>query len=89
MKDYLRYQGKTEIYGLRKAIKEAFYIGLIDDGETHTYDEKTAEEILNNIVNKYYFVFKKVEEKIEIIRKKENYEIGVKRRRYRKNKFYI
>jgi len=69
MKDYARYQGNTEVGGSRDAIRYAFSIDLISDGDlwmdmvnsriktTHTYDEKTAQEIYSKIVSKYYSEF--------------------------------
>lgn len=65
MKDYFFYQGNTEIRGSRDATREAFKFNLIGKGETwmdmilsrnktsHTYDEETAKEIAENIVNDY------------------------------------
>lgn len=69
MKDYLLYQGYTEIGGSRDATREAFKINLIGDGEgwmdmiksrnltTHTYNEDTAEEIYQKIIRTYYPLF--------------------------------
>jgi len=57
LKDFLEYRGQTDIYGSRDAIRRAFGLGLIADGEgwmdmlksrnqtSHTYNEETAEEI--------------------------------------------
>lgn len=65
MKDYFFYQGNTEIRGSRDATREAFKFNLIEKGEiwmdmilsrnktSHTYDEETAKEIAENIVNDY------------------------------------
>ena len=69
MKDYFQYQGNVEIRGSRDAIREAFQNGIIEDGETwmetinsrvrtvHSYNEKTADDIADKIVNKYYALF--------------------------------
>ncbi len=69
MKDYFAYQGNPEIRGSRDATREAFKYGLISDGEiwmnmivsrnqtSHTYDEKTAAEIAEAILNKYLSLF--------------------------------
>jgi nucleotidyltransferase substrate binding protein (TIGR01987 family) len=66
MRDYSLYQGYQEIRGSRDAIRQAISMNLISDGETwmsmlesrnmttHTYDEKTAEEILEKIQSAYY-----------------------------------
>ncbi len=65
MKDYLNYQGNFEINGSRDAIREAFKVGLIQDGEvwmemiksrnlsSHTYEEATLRQILKNVSEKY------------------------------------
>ena len=34
LKDFLEYQGLTDIFGSRDAIRKAFQAGLIEDGET-------------------------------------------------------
>lgn len=61
LRDYLVWQGIEGIIGSRDTIREAFTRGLIADGDTwmemltdrnrtsHTYNEKTAEQILQNI----------------------------------------
>ncbi len=66
MKDYLSYQGITPITGARGAIREAFQNDLIEEGQvwmemlesrnltSHTYNEETAEEILDLILKSYF-----------------------------------
>jgi nucleotidyltransferase substrate binding protein (TIGR01987 family) len=73
LKDFLQHQGNQNIYGSRDAIREAFKIGLITDGEawmdmfqnrnktSHTYNRQTADEISNAIENTYFELFKKLE----------------------------
>ena len=80
MKDYLEYQGTTDIGGSRDATREAFKIGLIENGEiwmdmiksrnltTHTYNEATAEEIFLQIVNDYSNQFSRFQSKMETYR---------------------
>jgi nucleotidyltransferase substrate binding protein (TIGR01987 family) len=65
-KDFLVNQGSKNIYGSRDAIREAFKANLIEDGEgwmdmfkdrnmtSHTYNEDTANEIAEKIINRYY-----------------------------------
>ena len=65
MKDYEEYLG-YDVKSPREAIKTAFSIDLIYDGETwidalmdrnltvHTYDEETANEVYEKIKNEYY-----------------------------------
>ena len=79
IKDYYEYQGSTDIQGSRDAFRLAFNRGLISDGETwmemiesrkktsHTYNEETAEEIVNAILNSYYTMFCKLHKTLEVI----------------------
>ena len=79
MKDFLEYQGETDIYGSRDTIRKAFNIGLIEDGEgwmdmlessnktSHTYNEETAEEICLEIQQSYYSCFQKLKDKMETL----------------------
>jgi nucleotidyltransferase substrate binding protein (TIGR01987 family) len=70
MKDYFEYQhGATTLTGSRDAIREAFRIGLIKDGDgwmdtiksrnrsSHTYDENTAKALAATISNRYTPLF--------------------------------
>lgn len=75
MKDYLEAQ-ELIVKSPREAIKQAFQIGLIEDGHiwidgladrnltVHTYDEKLAEKMINDIVNVYFPVLKKLYNKL-------------------------
>lgn len=66
LKDYLEEQGETELHGSRDAIRLAFRRGLLQDGETwmdmlqdrirttHTYDENTAREVAQAVIQRYY-----------------------------------
>ncbi len=61
--------GNIKTYGSKDATREAFNTGLIGKGEiwmemiksrnktSHTYNEDTADEIFNKIVNEYHSVF--------------------------------
>ena len=69
MKDYAYYQGNAEIDGSRDAIRFAFSSYLIENGElwmemiksriktSHTYDEKTANDIYDKIISEYHSAF--------------------------------
>ena len=69
LKDFLEYQGYTDIYGSRDTIRKAYELNIIQDGEawmdmlesrnktSHTYNEDTAEEICQAIQNTYYGLF--------------------------------
>ncbi len=80
LKDFLEYNGQTDIFGSRDTFRKAFQLNLIDDGEnwmsmlksrnqtSHTYNEETADEISETIVNVYYFLFKQLESKLDSLR---------------------
>lgn len=69
MKDLLEYQGRTGLIGARDTIREAFKENIIKDGEgwmdmlkkrnltTHTYNQETADEIAEKIIDEYYTLF--------------------------------
>lgn len=79
MRDYLLYQGFTDIAGSRDTIREAFSSELIYDGEgwmdmlksrnqtSHIYNEKVAQEISDLIKRKYFDLFKKLLDKMETL----------------------
>ena len=83
LKDFLEYQGNRDIYGSRDAIRVSFKLGLIEDGElwmdmiksrnqtSHTYDEAIANEIVKEIINRYYGEFVKLYNKLNEIKEKE------------------
>jgi nucleotidyltransferase substrate binding protein (TIGR01987 family) len=71
LKDFLKSRGNIQIYGSRDATREAFQLGLLEDGElwmkmlqsrniTSVYDESTAEEMINLISDSYYEAFNKL-----------------------------
>jgi nucleotidyltransferase substrate binding protein (TIGR01987 family) len=80
MKDYLDYQGILDVAGSRDTIREAFKINLIGDGEewmnmlisrnltSHSYNEKTADEIASAVINTYFALFKALESKLGSLR---------------------
>ena len=69
MKDFLEEQGKTDLFGSKNAVREAFNFGLISDGDiwldmiksrnvtSHIYDENEVKVILETILNTYFPVF--------------------------------
>lgn len=69
LKDFLQDQGNPNIKGSKDATREAFKVELIQDGEqwmamiqsrkvsSHTYDERTAEQLVNAIIYDYYPLF--------------------------------
>ena len=70
MRDYLIYQGISEIRGSRDAIRLSFKYGLIENGEnwmkmlsarnltSHTYNEKVVQDLIKEITEIYYEEFK-------------------------------
>ncbi|MFK7971643.1 MAG: nucleotidyltransferase substrate binding protein [Bacteroidia bacterium] len=80
IKDYFAYQGNMEIRGSRDASREAFRMDLIQEGEawmemirsrnktSHTYNEETAEEVVNSVVGIYFDLFKSMERTFERIK---------------------
>lgn len=73
MKDYFEYQGNTLITGSRDAMREAFQRNLISDGDqwmamiksrnmsSHTYNQKIANEIGEQVVGVYFPLFQQFE----------------------------
>lgn len=69
MKDFLEEQGETDLFGSKNAVREAFNVGLISDGDiwldmiksrnvtSHIYDENEVKVILETILNTYFPVF--------------------------------
>ena len=75
MKDFEEYQGYTEIRGSRDAIRKALEMGIIEDSvwmesiedrnrTSHQYDDETADEISRTIVEEYYPMLAKFEQKM-------------------------
>ncbi|MCS6929568.1 MAG: nucleotidyltransferase substrate binding protein [Saprospiraceae bacterium] len=70
LKDYLEYEGVSEVSTPRNAIKKAFELGIIENGRlwmdmisdrnlaSHTYDEQKAIELESLIERKYFPLFK-------------------------------
>ena len=69
MKDFLEEQGKTDLFGSKNAVREAFNVGLISDGDiwldmiksrnvtSHIYDDNEVKVILETILSTYFPVF--------------------------------
>ena len=71
IKDFYLSIGETEIQGSRDAYRMAFNRKLVSNKTlietvrsrqltSHTYNEETADEIYNDIINKYYDAFKEL-----------------------------
>lgn len=84
LKDYLEAQGLQGVVGSRGATREAFKNGLIEDGEvwmemiksrnqtSHTYNEETANQITEVVVERYYAEFEKFQEKFTALERSES-----------------
>ncbi|MCI5120449.1 MAG: nucleotidyltransferase [Candidatus Electrothrix sp. AUS4] len=82
IKDFLEFQGHSDMFGSRDAFRKAFQLGIIEDGAiwmdmiksrnrtTHTYNEETANEISGTVISVYFDAFKKLHEKLEDFLKK-------------------
>jgi len=69
MKDYLEDKGNVGIQGSKDAIRLAYQNGIIQDGDiwmemvksrrlsSYTYDENTAKEIAQAVIDQYYPLF--------------------------------
>ena len=75
MKDYAEYQGYTDVKGSRDAFRKGLEMGIIDSGTwmesiedrnqtSHNYDDETANEIYEAVVEEYYPLFKKFEKEM-------------------------
>ena len=79
MKDYFVYQGDTSITGSRDAARAAFAVELIVDGQgwmdmiksrnqsSHTYNLKTAEAVVKDIVERYAALFESFAQHMETL----------------------
>jgi nucleotidyltransferase substrate binding protein (TIGR01987 family) len=77
LKDFLEFRGNTGIIGSKDAIRLAYEVGLITGADSwmrmvnsrtltsHTYNEETAIEITELIKEEYYFLFKRLIERLE------------------------
>jgi nucleotidyltransferase substrate binding protein (TIGR01987 family) len=65
LKDFMTREGVMNLFGSKTVTREAFRLGLIKDGEVwmgmikdrnetvHAYDEKKADKIVKDIIEKY------------------------------------
>ena len=76
LKDFLENSGQTNIYGSRDAIRKGFQLGLIENGDgwmkmyksriktSHTYNEETAKEVVEDILSEFFDLFLELEQKL-------------------------
>ena len=78
MKDYLEYQGYVDIRGSRDAIRKSLELNILSDRRwmatievrnltSHNYDDETADNIYEEIMEVYYPLFLDFETKMETL----------------------
>jgi nucleotidyltransferase substrate binding protein (TIGR01987 family) len=84
LKDFLEDRGVQNLYGSRDTTRTAFQTGLIENGETwmemiqsrnlttHTYNESTASQIVEAILNTYFAEFQALQTKLESLKQEES-----------------
>ena len=77
LRDLLRSQGDSSLLGSRDTLREAFRLGLIEEGETwmlmiqdrnltsHTYNRATADAIAEQIVSRYVPCFQQLRQRLQ------------------------
>ncbi|MBU0674254.1 MAG: nucleotidyltransferase substrate binding protein [Proteobacteria bacterium] len=83
IKDFYEFQGESGLQGSRDVARLAFRRGLIASGEiwmdmiksrnrsSHTYDEKIAESIVNDVRSRYIQEFVLLEDRLNLLKKAE------------------
>ena len=81
LKDYFEAQAEVNITGSRDAIRLAFKRGVIENGEvwmdmiksrtltSHTYNEKIAEKVVGDIVERYFSEFVALHARLEMLKR--------------------
>lgn len=84
LKDFLESRGVQNLYGSKDVTRQAFQVGLIDDGQvwmdmitsrnltSHTYDEATAAHIASAFRNTYFAQFEALRGTLETLRQEEH-----------------
>ncbi len=77
IKDYLEEQGIFGLLGSKSTVREAFKLGLLKEGEiwmdmiqsrnqtSHTYNTTLAEQVVSDIIHKYFYQFKEIIEEFK------------------------
>ncbi|MEM4248026.1 MAG: nucleotidyltransferase substrate binding protein [Candidatus Nanoarchaeia archaeon] len=83
LKDFLEDKGAKKLYGSKDATREAFKVGLIENGEiwmqmiesrnlsSHSYNEETARQIVSAIINLYFSEFANFHDKMEKLKEEQ------------------
>ena len=78
LRDLLRSQGNAMLLGSRDTLREAYRLGLIEQGETwmlmiqdrnltsHTYNRATADAIADHITDRYLPCFRQLHSRLEL-----------------------
>jgi len=84
LKDFLEHRGTEALYGSKDVTRQAFRLGLIEDGDiwmdmirdrnltSHTYNEETAQEIVEAILNRYCGAFTVFQHKMDGLKEEES-----------------
>ncbi len=77
IKDYLEEQGIFGLLGSKSTVREAFKLGLLKEGEiwmdmiqsrnqtSHTYNTTLADQVVYDIIHKYFYQFKEIIEEFK------------------------
>ena len=78
LRDLLRSQGNAALLGSRDTLREAYRLGLIEQGETwmlmiqdrnltsHTYNRATADAIADHMTDRYLPCFRQLHSRLEL-----------------------
>jgi nucleotidyltransferase substrate binding protein (TIGR01987 family) len=78
LRDLLRSQGNAMLLGSRDTLREAYRLGLIEQGETwmlmiqdrnltsHTYNRATADAIADHMTDRYLPCFRQLHSRLEL-----------------------
>ena len=81
--DFIEHKGNSSIYGSKDATREAFKLGLIENGDvwmkmiesrnqtSHTYNEVVAKEMVSDIQQSYFEQFLLLEKRLMVLLEKE------------------
>jgi nucleotidyltransferase substrate binding protein (TIGR01987 family) len=80
LKDFLEDRGVKNVFGSRDATREAFKIGLIENGEawmemidsrnqtTHTYNKEVVAKIVSAVLHTYFAEFNDLKARLEVLK---------------------
>ena len=83
LKDFLEHRGVQDLYGSKDATRQAFKVGLIEEGQiwmdmiqsrnltSHTYNEETAAQIAAAILGDYFPAFEALHSKLSALSESE------------------